>query len=120
MPVTEIDGTTMPIRSAPSAAYSSRSSLETEGKADQASANVKQAPFGDPTRGAAVAVAATTGRHRSKPIGRTRPMPAIAVTIAPDGWLTDVDLGDPDLRPAHLRSLIGCAAVHRFGWPRTC
>jgi len=39
-------------------------------------------------------------------------MPAIAVTITPDGWLTDVDLGDPDLRPAHLRRLIGCAAVH--------
>jgi hypothetical protein len=38
-------------------------------------------------------------------------MPAIAVTIAPDGRLTDVDLGDPDLRPAHLRRLIGCAAV---------
>ena len=39
-------------------------------------------------------------------------MPAMAVTIAPDGWLTDVDLGDPDLRPGHLRSLIGCAAVN--------
>ena len=39
-------------------------------------------------------------------------MPAMAVTIAPDGWLTDVDLGDPDLRPGHLRRLIGCAAVH--------
>jgi len=39
-------------------------------------------------------------------------MPAVAVTIAPDGWLTDVDLGDSDLRPAHLRRLIGCAAVH--------
>jgi|SRR6476620_10689952 len=39
-------------------------------------------------------------------------MPANAVTIAPDGWLTDVDLGDPDLRPEHLRRLIGCAAVH--------
>ena len=39
-------------------------------------------------------------------------MPAMAVTIAPDGWLTDVDLGDPDLRPGHLRSLIGCVAVH--------
>ena len=39
-------------------------------------------------------------------------MPAIAVTIAPDGWLTDVDLGDPDLRPVHLRRLIGCVAVH--------
>jgi len=39
-------------------------------------------------------------------------MPANAVTIAPDGWLTDVDLGDPDLRLAHLRRLIGCAAVH--------
>ena len=39
-------------------------------------------------------------------------MPAMAVTIAPGGWLTDVDLGDPDLRAGHLRSLIGCAAVH--------
>jgi hypothetical protein len=39
-------------------------------------------------------------------------MPAIAVTIAPDGRLTDIDLGDPDLRLAHLRRLIGCAAVH--------
>ena len=39
-------------------------------------------------------------------------MPAMAVTIAPDGWLTDVDLGDPDLRLGHLRQLIGCAAVH--------
>jgi hypothetical protein len=39
-------------------------------------------------------------------------MPAIAVTIAPDGRLTDVDLGDPDLRAEHLRTLIGCAAVH--------
>jgi len=39
-------------------------------------------------------------------------MPATAVTIAPDGWLTDVDLGDAELRPAHLRRLIGCAAVH--------
>ena len=39
-------------------------------------------------------------------------MPAIALTIAPDGWLTDVDLGDPDLRLAHLRRLIGYAAVH--------
>jgi hypothetical protein len=39
-------------------------------------------------------------------------MPAMAVTIAPDGWLTDVDLGDPDLRAGHLRSLIGCEAVH--------
>ena len=39
-------------------------------------------------------------------------MPAMAVTIAPDGWLTDVDLGDPDLRPVHLRRLIGCVAVH--------
>ena len=38
-------------------------------------------------------------------------MPAMAVTIAPDGWLTDVDLGDPDLRLGHLRQLIGCAAV---------
>ncbi len=25
-------------------------------------------------------------------------MPANAVTITPDGWFTDVDLGDPDLR----------------------
>jgi hypothetical protein len=39
-------------------------------------------------------------------------MPAMAVTIAPDGSLTDVDLGDPDLRPGHLRRLIGCVAVH--------
>jgi len=39
-------------------------------------------------------------------------MPAMAVTIAPDGWLTDVDLGVPDLRPVHLRRLIGCVAVH--------
>ena len=39
-------------------------------------------------------------------------MPATAVTIAPDGWLTDVDLGDPDLRAEHLRRLIGCAAVY--------
>ncbi len=39
-------------------------------------------------------------------------MPAVAVTISPNGWLTDVDLGDPDLRPAHLCPLIGCAAVH--------
>lgn len=35
-----------------------------------------------------------------------------ALTIDPDGWLTDVDLGDPDQRPEHLRRLIGCAAVH--------
>ena len=27
-------------------------------------------------------------------------MPATAVTITPDGWLTDVDLGDPDLPPS--------------------
>jgi hypothetical protein len=39
-------------------------------------------------------------------------LPANAVTIAPDGHLTDVDLGDPDLRAGHLRKLIGCAAVH--------
>ena len=39
-------------------------------------------------------------------------MSATAVTITPEGWLTDVDLGDPDLRLAHLRTLIGCAAVH--------
>jgi hypothetical protein len=39
-------------------------------------------------------------------------LPAIAVTITADGWLTDIDLGDPDLRPDHLRRLIGCAAVH--------
>jgi hypothetical protein len=39
-------------------------------------------------------------------------MPAIAVTITPDGHLTDVDLGDPDLRAEHLRKLIGCEAVH--------
>ena len=39
-------------------------------------------------------------------------MPATAVTITPGGWLTDVDLGDPDLRSEHLRKLIGCVAVH--------
>jgi hypothetical protein len=38
-------------------------------------------------------------------------MPATAVAITPEGWLTDVDLGDPDLRLAHLRTLVGCAAV---------
>src|SRR5664280_2354114 len=38
------------------------------------------------------------------------PMPATAVTITADGWLTDVDLGDPDGR-GHLCRLIGCAAV---------
>ncbi len=39
-------------------------------------------------------------------------MVATAVAITPEGSLTDVDLGDPDLRLAHLRTLIGCAAVH--------
>jgi len=39
-------------------------------------------------------------------------MLACAVTIAPNGRLIDVDLSDPDLRAEHLRSLIGCAAVH--------
>ena len=39
-------------------------------------------------------------------------MPAMAVTIDPDGCLNDVDLGDPDLRLEHLRRLIGCAAVY--------
>ncbi len=39
-------------------------------------------------------------------------MPAMVVTIDPDGCLTDVNLGDPDLRLEHLRRLIGCAAVH--------
>jgi hypothetical protein len=39
-------------------------------------------------------------------------MLACAVTIAPNGRLTDVDLGDSDLRAAHLRRLIGCAAIH--------
>jgi hypothetical protein len=39
-------------------------------------------------------------------------MPATAVAITPEGWLTDVDLGDPGLRLAHLRTLIGCAAVY--------
>jgi len=39
-------------------------------------------------------------------------MPATAVAITPEGWLADVDLGDPDLRLPHLRTLIGCAAVH--------
>jgi|SRR6478735_5251632 hypothetical protein len=42
-------------------------------------------------------------------------MPATSVTITAGGLLTDVDLGDPDLRPAHLRRLIGCAAVHAVG-----
>jgi hypothetical protein len=37
-------------------------------------------------------------------------MPATAATITADGWLTDVDLGDPDLRP-ELRRPIGFAAV---------
>jgi hypothetical protein len=39
-------------------------------------------------------------------------MLACAVTIAPNGWLTDVDLGDPGLRAEHIRQLIGCAAIH--------
>ena len=39
-------------------------------------------------------------------------MPANAVTITSNGRLTDVDLGDPDLRGMHLRRLIGCVAVH--------
>ena len=39
-------------------------------------------------------------------------MSATAVTITPDGWLTDVDMGDPDLRAEHIRRLIGVAAVH--------
>ncbi len=47
-------------------------------------------------------------------------MPAIAVTIAPYGWPTDVDLGDPDLPPVHLRRLIGSAAVQRSGGPLIC
>jgi len=46
-------------------------------------------------------------------------MPATAVAITPQGWLTDVDLGDPDLGLAHLRALIGCAAVRRSCWPPT-
>jgi hypothetical protein len=50
-------------------------------------------------------------RDSGNPIGRTHPMAAVAVTIAPDGRLTEVDLGDPDLRSVQLRSLIGCAAV---------
>ena len=47
-------------------------------------------------------------------------MPGTAVTIAPDGWLTDVDLGDPDLRPEHLRRLIGCASVYPISRPLMC
>ena len=39
-------------------------------------------------------------------------MLACAIAIAPNGRLTDVDLGDPDLRAEHLRKLIGCAAIH--------
>lgn len=38
-------------------------------------------------------------------------MPAVVVTINPDGWLPDVDLGDPDLWLEHLRNLVGCAVV---------
>jgi hypothetical protein len=32
-------------------------------------------------------------------------MPASAVAITPERWLTDIDLGNPDLRLAHLRRL---------------
>lgn len=34
-----------------------------------------------------------------------------AVAITPEGWLTDVDLGDPDVGITHLHTLIGSAAV---------
>jgi len=43
-------------------------------------------------------------------------MPAVAVTISRMAGSPDVDLGDPDLRPVHLRRLIGCAAVHPIWW----
>jgi hypothetical protein len=39
-------------------------------------------------------------------------MPANAVAITSSGRLTDVDLGDPDLRAEHVRRLIGSVAVH--------